>query len=625
MCDIAGFYSSKKAFDKINLENITNSMPHRGPDAAGFYMNDDMNCGIGHRRLSIIDLSANANQPMHSHCNNFVMVFNGEVYNYQHIATQLQVDFFNKFNKKIEFKTHSDTEVILEAYCFYGNDFVKKLNGMFSIVIYNKLSHQLFICRDRMGKKPLYYYHQNDVFVFGSELKAITKFTTIKSSFTLNHSAINQFLHVGYIAEPMSIYNEVHKFPAGAFATLANQQITTEYYWKAEDKISLTTISNFDEAKTELKKLLLQSVNYRMISDVPFGTFLSGGIDSSLVTAMAQVNSTQPINTFSIGFKESKFNESQYARKIANHLATKHHEFIVSENDVLGLLEKIPQAYDEPFADSSSLPTMLVSKLAKQHVTMTLSGDGGDELMMGYGMYNWANRLNNPFVKAFRKPTAFALRQLSSKYKRVADVLDYESNEKIHGHIFSQEQYFFSQDELKKLVTNNYKSNFNFEYNFTTNRHLSAAEQQALFDIKYYLKDDLLTKVDRASMQFSLETRTPLLDYHVVEYCLNIHESLKMKNGTQKYLLKEILFDYVPREFYNRPKWGFSIPLIKWLKTDLKYLIDDCLNEKVITQAGFVNYAVVKDLVNKYLRGKHDYLYNRLWVLIQLHQWHLLK
>jgi asparagine synthase (glutamine-hydrolysing) len=316
---------------------------------------------------------------------------------------------------------------------------------------------------------------------------------------------------------------------------LKSEKLNIQYYWKAEEKITSEIISDFVEAKTQLKKLLLQSVKYRMISDVPFGTFLSGGIDSSLITAMAQQHSDTAIKTFSIGFKEATHNESEYAKKVSEHLKTNHHEFMVSEKDVFDLIPKIAFAYDEPYADSSALPTMLVSKLAKQHVTMTLSGDGGDELMHGYGMYNWAKRLNHPVVKAFRKPVATALKQLPSRYKRVADVLNYEKIEHLHGHIFSQEQYLFSKKELKNLVKKEWQADFKFEYNFNTARKLSAAEEQSLFDIKYYLKDELLVKVDRASMQFSLETRTPFLDFNVVEYCLNIDEKLKINNGVQKF------------------------------------------------------------------------------------------
>ena len=622
MCGIAGYFSFYKSYEKQLLEASTNTMAHRGPDAAGFYFNENQTCGLGHRRLSIIDLSTAANQPMISHNRQFQMVFNGEIFNYQEIATELQNEFLQKNQHQLQFKTHSDSEVILEAFSFWGNEFVERLNGMFTIVIYDTKEHQLFIFRDRLGVKPLYYYFENDLFVFGSELKAVANFPSIKNSLQINAEAINQYLHIGYVAEPLSIYNQIRKFPAGAFGLLKNEKLNIQFYWKAEEKITTEIISDFTEAKNQLQKLLLQSVKHRMISDVPFGTFLSGGIDSSLITAMAQENSDTAINTFSIGFKEASHNESIYAKQVSNHLKTNHHEFMVSEKDVFDLIPKIAFAYDEPYADSSALPTMLVSKLAKQYVTMTLSGDGGDELMHGYGMYNWANRLSNPAVKLLRKPTSQLLQLMSSRFKRIADVMNYENESLIHGHIFSQEQYLFSKNELKNLVKKEWQSDFHFKYHFDTKRKLSAAEEQALFDIKYYLKDDLLVKVDRASMQFSLETRTPFLDFNVVQYCLNIDEKLKSNNGVQKYLLKEILYDYVPKEFYNRPKWGFSVPLSKWLKNDLRYLIDEFLSEEKVNQAGFVEYRMVAEL-KKYLNEpKFAHYYNRIWALIQLHNWY---
>jgi asparagine synthase (glutamine-hydrolysing) len=622
MCGIAGYFSTHKSFEKNELENITNSMPHRGPDATGLYWNDSQTCGLGHRRLSIIDLSTAANQPMYSHCKRYVMVFNGEVFNYQSIAEELQKAHQQKMGSKIEFTTTSDTEVILEAFCFWGNDFVHHLNGMFAIAIYDTHADELYLFRDRLGVKPIYYYHQNNVLVFGSELKAVLQFSLVKNDLQIDKEALNQYLHIGYITEPLSIYKYIKKFPSGSFAVFNKAELQIKYYWKAEDKIEATTHHNFIDSKLELKTLLLDSVKLRMISDVPFGTFLSGGIDSSLVTAMAQHNSSTPIKTFSIGFKEAKYNESAYAKQVSDYLKTNHHQFIVSEKDAIDLVTKIPDAYDEPYADSSALPTMLVSKLAKQHVTMTLSGDGGDELMMGYGMYNWANRLNNPLVSAARKPASMLMKLMSSKYKRVAELLNYEDEKYLHSHIFSQEQYLFSRNEVKNLVLKNYQSDFDVSYNFNTNRKLSAAEQQALFDIKFYLKDDLLVKVDRASMQYSLETRTPFLDYRVVEYCLNISEKFKMNNGIQKYLLKEILYDFVPKEMFDRPKWGFSIPLVNWLKADLKFLIDEYLSESSITKSGLVDYEIVKDLKSKFFSNKFDYLYNRLWLLVVLHMWH---
>ena len=357
-----------------------------------------------------------------------------------------------------------------------------------------------------------------------------------------------------------------------------------------------------------------------MISDVPFGTFLSGGIDSSLVTAIAQSNSDKPINTFSIGFNESKHNESSYAQAVAKQLGTKHHEFTVTEKDALELLDRMTDAYDEPFADSSGIPTMLVSKLARQHVTMTLSGDGGDELFHGYGSYLWAKRLANPLVKLFRKPIGSSLKGLkSSRYDRIATLFNYQDKENIKSHIFSQEIYYFSHAEIAEL-TGDLSIKFSADtFEVNTKRKLSPTEEQALFDIRFYLKDDLLAKVDRATMQFSLEARVPLLDYRIVEFALNVDPALKIKNGDAKYLLKQVLYDYLPASLFDRPKWGFSIPLDKWLQGDLNFLLEKFTSKEMCDKFGLINYAVLNKYKTEFKNGKIFY-YNRLWQIIVLHK-----
>lgn len=611
MCGIAGFYSNNNHFSETELHQMTNAVQHRGPDAAGFYLNEAKTCGLGHRRLSIIDLSAAANQPMFSQSGRYVMVFNGEVYNFQEIQAQLN----------IQPRTHSDTEIILEAFEKKGADFVQLLNGMFAIAIYDIIEHSLYLFRDRLGKKPLYYYNQDGNFAFGSEIKALLQPAGIKSTLSVYKPAMRTFLYSGYIPEPNTIYQQINRLPAGSYAVVKNGNIQIKSYWTPEQKLKPQVATNFNSAKKELKELLTTSVRYRMISDVPFGTFLSGGIDSSVVTAIAQSISSQPVKTFSIGFKEAKFNESEYARKVSEHLGTQHHEFIVTENDALELIDKMMVAYDEPYADSSAIPTMLVSKLARKYVTMTLTGDGGDELFLGYGAYDWAHRLSNPLVQALRKPIAFTLSQMGNTYKRGAGVFNFKSNARIKSHIFSQEQYFFSEDELDELLNPGYKAEILFHENFgNLARKLSAAEEQALYDIKYYLKDDLEVKVDIATMQFSLEARAPFLDYRIVEFALNLSENLKKKDGVSKYLLKEVLYDYVPRQFFERPKWGFSIPLYKWLKKDLHYLIDKYLNDEVVLKSGVVQLHIVKQLLSRFEKGE-DFLYNRIWALILLHKW----
>ncbi len=392
MCGIVGYYSENNKFSKSELTESTRALINRGPDAEGYFYDDVT--GLGHRRLSVIDLSESANQPMYSPCGRYVIVYNGEVYNFREIAKMLAV----------KLRTSSDTEVILQSFIKWGTQFVSMLNGMFAIVIYDKQERKLHLFRDRIGIKPLYYYWDGDNFAFASELKALMKFHFININKRINDKAINQFLYLGYIPEPDTIYRDIYKFPSGSYALFYNNNLKITPYWNIKEKIRNNTIDNYKEAKQKLNELINDSVRYRLISDVPYGTFLSGGTDSSLVTAVAQKLTNNKLKTFSIGFKESKYNESGYAKAVAEYLGTEHHEFIVSYKDAIELVDEITDTYDEPYADSSAIPTMLVSKLAKKYVTMTLSGDGGDELFYGYGANLWAKRLSNPFIKQFRKP-----------------------------------------------------------------------------------------------------------------------------------------------------------------------------------------------------------------------------
>jgi asparagine synthase (glutamine-hydrolysing) len=606
MCGLAGMYSPN-GVKRDSLKKMTDAISHRGPDAEGFFV--DGSFGLAHRRLSIIDLSSTANQPMQSNCGRYQMVFNGEVYNYQEIAKELDVNL----------KTTGDSEVVLEAFAKWGPQMVNRLNGMFTIVIFDTSEKKLFLFRDRLGIKPLFLYRQNGVVAFASELKAIV---ALKSELplTVNRSAIPYFLHLGYIPQPLSIYNEVEKFPSGSWAIIDDNTFKIEHYWNPNEKISSKVISDEVEAKAQLTDLLKASVKRRLVSDVPFGTFLSGGIDSSLVTALAQNSTSEKLKTFSIGFDDAKHDESGFARKVSEHLDTEHYEYRVTEKDALELVMEILPQYDEPYADSSAIPTMLVSKMARQEVTMTLSGDGGDELFHGYGMYNWAERMANPAVKSLRWPISQILSLGDDRFKRIAKVFDYSTSDNLQSHIFSQEQYMFSVSELSNLLINKPEGLSLLALNSTFPRQLTATESQALFDIDFYLKDDLLTKVDRASMKYSLETRVPILDHTVVEFALNLDPALKVKNGVQKHLLKEVLYDFVPKEIFDRPKWGFSIPLYKWLKNDLSFLIEDCLSERKIKEVGVVKWQEVETLKKKFFSGQ-NHLYNRIWLLILLHQW----
>lgn len=603
MCGITGFYTEQ--IQTKDLQLSVESLKHRGPNNQSIWT--EASCGLGHTRLSILDLSEQSNQPMSSQSGRYVMVFNGEIYNFKSLKEKHHIDC----------KTSSDSEVILELFVKLGHEFVHELNGMFAIAIFDKTEKRLHLFRDRIGIKPLFYFWDGENFAFASEIKALMAYSFIKKNLKFDRQTIRGFLNLGYIAEPHTFFQNIFKFPSGHYGTLQNKEFETHSYWEVEDQITEQKFSNENDAKTKLETLLTEAVKKRMISDVPLGTFLSGGIDSSLITALASKLSPEPIKTFSIGFKESQFNEAQYAQKVAKHLNTNHHEFIVSEKDVLELVDDFFHAYDEPYTDSSGFPTMLVSALAKQKVSVILSGDGGDELFHGYGMYQWAERLNHPIVKAFRKPIAFGLEQLSNRHKRAAQVFKYQNASDKKSHIFSQEQYFFSKNEIDKFCKT--EQAYDLNQSIKSPRLLTASEEQAIFDLKYYLKDVLLNKVDRASMRSALEVRVPLLDHKVVEFAINLDPKLKTKNGIQKYLLKELLYDYVPKAYFDRPKWGFGIPLNQWLKKDLRHLLDQYTNPKIIQKHNVVDSDYVQDLKAKYLNGQ-DFLYNRLWNLMVLHK-----
>ena len=611
MCGICGFYSKTNIFSEEELKKMALALSHRGPDANGFFFHDAF--ALAHLRLSIIDLSDAANQPMTSRNGRYVMVYNGEVYNYKEIEKELKIQ-----NNIFCAKTSSDTEIILEAFSQWGIDFVNKLNGMFAIVIYDKEEKSFSLFRDRLGIKPLYYFYNGTHFAFASELKALKQLNFINKTLTLNPIAINEYLHLGYIPEPDTLYKNIYKFPSGSYGILSHKGLEIKRYWNIHDKISENQITDEHEAKNSLKGLLISSVKYRMISDVPFGTFLSGGIDSSLVTAIAQSINAEPIKTFNIRFNESKYDESPYARAVAKYLQTNHTEYTLTEKDALELIPQLPRIYDEPFADSSAIPTLLVSKMARQQVTMTLSGDGGDELFMGYGAYRWAERLDNPFVKTFRAPIGKSLSLLNNRCKRAAHLFEKVQQENMRSHIFSQEQYLFSRAEIKELLHPEFYHDFKLDENPLLKRNLSASEKQSLFDLNYYLKDDLLVKVDRASMHHSLETRVPLLDYRIVEFAYKLHPSLRMKGKTTKYLLKKVLSDYIPESYFNRKKRGFAVPLEKWMQNELKDMVQERLSEERINLNGILNYAEVAKLKTAFYSGKKNYLYNRLWELMVL-------
>lgn len=608
MCGITGFYSPKLHFSKEELIKMTNKLTHRGPDAQGYFYKDGF--GLGHRRLSIIDLSEDANQPMTSSSGRYSIVFNGEIYNYNELRQEFRLNC----------KTSSDTEVILEMFERFGTECVEYFNGMFAFAILDNIEKNIHIFRDRIGIKPLFYFWDGVNLAFASELKSLLQISYVLNNISINYSSVNEFLHMGFIPTPNTIYKNIHKLQSGCYLKTNKEETTINSYWKLDDHIhdKDSIIADEIQAREILRDLVDQSVRYRLKSDVPFGTFLSGGIDSSLVTAVAQRNISGKLNTFSIGFKDAKHDESSYARSVADYLDTNHHELIVTEKDAQNLIETVLNQFDEPYADSSAIPTMIVSELARKHVTMTLSGDGGDELFHGYGAYEWAHRLSNKRLRTFRKPLSMGMRMFNNRFKRASYLIDFDDVRTIKSHVFSQEQYFSTRKQINRLLNEEYYSKIELDEVYNFHRLLTEREGQAIFDINYYLKDDLLVKVDRSSMIHSLETRVPLLDHNIVEFALNLSPNLKVKNGISKYLLKEVLYDYVPAHLFNRPKWGFSIPLQKWLQKDLLYLIHDNLNSNEIDKYGILSKQEVNSLIHLFTKKGHSYLYNRIWTLIVL-------
>lgn len=607
MCGISGYFNINGFVPQEELQSASAALIHRGPDNGGFFI--DERVGLAHRRLSIIDTSEAGNQPMISRNENLVIVFNGEMYNYKEVAED--------FNLKL--RTTSDTEVLIEAYALRGKDVISCFNGMFSFAIYDKSSRQLQLFRDRMGIKPLYYSWDGNIFFFASEIKALLKYEAIRKSAGINYSAVAEYLHLGYIPEPFTIYNNIHQVKAGHYITVNMDGMEEIGYWNIQQSIQSGVLSDEVEATRRLDELICSSVKYRLNCDVPFGTFLSGGIDSSLVTAIARKIYPQQLKTFSIGFSDSGFNESEHAREVANALSTDHHTFMVREKDALELLDECLEMFDQPFADSSAIPTLLVSRLAAKEVKMVLSGDGGDELFMGYGAYRWAERLNNPLLFSLRKPLSMIFSAGTSRFQRIGKLLDYRKGDDLKSHIFSQEQYLFSREETAKILNPDIAAGSKHIFQpDDLARKLSPAEQQALFDLKYYLKDDLLVKVDRASMHASLECRLPLLDYRIVEWAMNLDPGLKIKGNVAKYLLKKVLYSHLPEQLFRRPKWGFAIPLSAWLNGPLFYFPEEYLSEEKVKAYNVLNFEEVTKLLCRYRNGSSAYLYNRVWALAVL-------
>lgn len=590
---------------------MTGALSHRGPDAEGYFM--EGNVGLGHKRLSIIDLSDSSNQPMNSQCNKYVVVYNGEIYNYKEVARDLNLNLI----------TTGDTEVVLEAFVKYGPEFIHKLNGMFSIAIYNKEKKELFLFRDRMGIKPLYYYYDGQAFAFASETKSLLKLPIDKS---INLEAVKDYFFLEYIPGDLSVFKKIKKLENGCFLRFSKEGLAIHRYYDILDKYSPSADLGEKQTFEDLNEKLSKSIQYQSISDVPVGAFLSGGTDSSLICALFQKQNTSSINTFTIGFDVKEYDESAYAGKVAELLKTNHSLTMVDDRESKGVIPALTEKYDEPFAVPSAIPSLIVCNKARQHVKVALSGDGGDELFMGYGYYQWYNRvkkINSIGGYPFRKLVSVMMAELgTSRQKRAARVLNYPDFSRQWLHIWSQEQYMFTENEISILFSKPYSHESTLACWEKINKMpLHPFEKISLFDIKNYLPNDLLYKIDIASMASGLEVRVPFLDHHFVEFSINLPLKYKVRGKEQKVLLKKALEEFLPDDLIYRKKWGFPAPVDTWLKNDLAYLMDQYLNKEVLMKQDLFNYAFVIKLVREFKQGK-SFHFKRVWSLIIFQMWY---
>lgn len=594
MCGICGFIS-KQALTLNQLKSMNDTMYHRGPDDAGeeiYEMKNGYSVGMAQRRLSILDLSSLGHQPMHSADGRVSVVFNGEIYNFSELRKELS-DY--------PFVSSCDTEVIIAAYLHWGISCVEKMNGMFAICLYDRESQDIFLIRDRIGKKPLYYEVDGENLFFASELKPIMARQGFRKE--IHREILSRYLFQQYINAPESVFYHVYKLEPGSVLRYHEGKRDVWKYWDVKSvyhKMQEDPVADYAQAKEELKALLKKAVADRMIADVPLGAFLSGGYDSSLMTAIAQEHSAEPVKTFSIGFHEENYNEAKYARKVAEYLGTDHTEQYITEKEMFDLVESIPQYYDEPFADSSQIPTMLVSQLARQDVTVVLSGDGGDEFFCGYNIYENVKQaqildLLGGFTHGVcRLPGMKQLglgERLPFKVRVIAGNREKESKTQ-----FGAGSYI---DTANRMVCGaGEPCNYLVESSYQVK---NWQIRRMLLDMDTYLPGDILCKVDRASMKYSLEARCPILDKEVMEYSYRMAHSLKYDKGNKKRILKDIAYDYIPRELLDRPKVGFGVPLDKWLRGPLKEKLMDMCSRGYLKRQGIFEAEYTAKMIETYM------------------------
>ncbi len=628
MCGIVGAVSAIK--QEKTLEKMLEIQAYRGPDDRGVWIGKvkDKFIHLGHNRLSILDLSPLGHQPMLSDCGNFIIVFNGEVYNFKSIKKELQ-------ELGVKFKSSSDTEVILYAFRQWGVDCVEKFIGMFAIAILDKANGKLTLIRDRAGVKPLYYYFNDNEFLFASELKSFYEYSGFKKE--LNIEVLPYYFQFGYIPAPYSVFENCYKLEPGAYLELDIETLEFNIYgyWSVDNCYAK---EKFDFSESEILKrlelILNDAVNLRMVADVPVGVFLSGGYDSSLVTAILS-KSQKNLRTFTIGFDDKKYNEAKHAKMVAEYFGTKHTEYYVSEKEMLGIVANLPYFYDEPFGDSSAIPTMIVSKLAKKDVTVALSADGGDEAFCGYSKYFFLNKISSVFSsrlkKAFLKTavnifSAQSVKSLNSilpkKYKQtnIADKFNKFKralNTGSYKEMFINASSYVSPKDVGKILKEKPQSILYGKFEMDNN--LGFLDNMMRIDYKTFMVDDVLTKVDRAAMSVSLEGREPLIDHRIIEFMARVPESLKYKNNQGKYLARQILYKYIPQEIIDKPKSGFQIPLNEWLKGELKPLAEEYLSPAKL-QSEIFNVDEVQRIKEAFFAGDSSY-FNAIWFILSFQMW----
>jgi len=628
MCGIAGLYNfiSQKPVAPGIIHRICEKLIHRGPDDYGVYINGPI--GLGHRRLTIIDLSSNAKQPMSNEDGSIWIVFNGEIYNFQEIRNEL-------IKRGHLFKTKSDTEVIIHAYEEYGEECLNKFIGMFAFALWDNKKKRLFLARDRVGKKPLIYHVGRDFFIFASEIKAILEHERVPRE--VNFEALDYYFAFGYIPSPFTIFKNIKKLKPGHYLIIQNGNIIIKQYWNPYKYSPKLQIKNKKNIIAQIKELLKDSIRLRMVSDVPIGAFLSGGMDSSLMVAFIASINKQPIQTFTIGFKEDKYNEIPFAKIIANQFKTIHRDFVLKPN-IIEILPILIEAYSEPFGDSSAIPTYYVSKMASNYVKVALSGDGGDELFAGYNRYSSLYKLKiydaiprslANIIKHFihQEPENYWLydnMSLLEKIKYALNVRMLTTAERnfyfscITNHLFRNS--LFSKEIRKILNQNNFAMKLFFEH-FNEIPFSDVLAKVFALDVILYLPEDLLVKVDIASMANSLEVRCPLLDHRIVEFALGIPLQMKISLKSKKIILKEIACEMLPNPILKRPKKGFSVPLKEWFRTDLKHVISSIIKENASEIKSFFNLKFVKQIISIHQNGIADYS-RIIWLLLNFVLWY---